>query len=231
METSRRITGAFLAALMLASGAFLSAQGTPIPRTFAVDDSQSPDAVASATPAAPSSRFLGFESKESFHRFSGWASGGLLLAAGVVGGIHVYDMMSKAHDWRDAHGIDEFNSALCPAEIAAVYNDPTEQALRWTHVGLLAAGETFYFANAFTGVSFMAPLESGWNKARIHRYAFFVHAGLMVAEGVLGYFSSDALQRGDHEAFMGLLEAHAAIGIAIPVVILGAGAIMGSKGN
>jgi hypothetical protein len=110
-----------------------------------------------------------------------------------------------------------------------VYNDPTEQALRWTHVGLLVAGETFYFANAFTGVSFMAPLEPGWNKARIHRYAFFVHAGLMAAEGILGYFSSDALRRGDHETFVGLLEAHAVIGITIPVVILGAGAIMSSK--
>jgi len=53
----------------------------------------------------------------------------------------------------------------------------------------------------------------------------------MAAEGVLGYFSSDALQRGDHEAFMGLLEAHAVIGFTIPAVILGAGAIMSSKGD
>jgi hypothetical protein len=231
MNTSRRIPGAFIAAMLLASSALLSAQGTPIPATFAADGTDSPDAVASASTPAPSSRFLGFQSKESFHRFSGWASGGLLLAAGVVGGIHVYDMMSKAHDYRDANHIDEFDTAQCIAEINAVYNEPTEQALRWTHVGLLAAGETFYFANALTGVSLMAPLEPGWNKARIHRYAFFVHAGLMAAEGVLGYFSSDALQRGDHEAFMGLLEAHAVIGFTIPAVILGAGAIMSSKGD
>ncbi len=230
MKTSRRPIGAFLAAIMLASASLLSAQGTPIPRTLSANSSDSPDVVASATPPA-SSRFLGFESKESFHRFSGWASGGILLAAGIVGGIHAYDMMSKAHDYRDAHGIDEFDTGLCKDEIAAVYNDPTEKALRWTHVGLLAAGESFYVANALTGVSFMAPLEPGWNKARIHRYAFFVHAGLMATEAVLGYFSSDALQRGDHEAFMGLLEAHAVIGVTIPVVILGAGAIMGSKGN
>jgi hypothetical protein len=236
MKSHSRLIGLLAAALMIAASG-LSAQGTPIPRTFSDDAAAAPapaeapagapDAVASATPPAPSSRFLGFQSKESFHRFSGWMSGGLLLAAGVVGGIHAYQMMSTAHDWRDAQGIDEFESDECGPEISRVWNDPAQQALRWTHVGLLAAGETFYLANAFTGASFMAPLGPGWSKAKIHRYAFFVHGGLMIAEGVLGFMSSDALRRGAHDEFTGLLVAHAGIGIAIPVVILGAGAIMG----
>ena len=48
----------------------------------------------------------------------------------------------------------------------------------------------------------------------------------MVAEGVMGFLSSDALRRGDHDTFHILLQAHAVVGIAIPLVILGAGTIM-----
>jgi hypothetical protein len=78
-----------------------------------------------------------------------------------------------------------------------------------------------------TGAEFMGPLPPGWSRAKIHRYAFFLHAGLMVTEGILGFLSTDALGRGDHETFTGLLAVHAGIGIAIPLTILGAGAIMG----
>jgi hypothetical protein len=179
----------------------------------------------------PSASFLGFANKEAFHRFSGWSSGGILLAAGLVGAAHAYGMWSTAHAWRDAHypNLDEFSPATCQAEVAAVYNDPTQQALGWTHVGLLAAGGTFYIANAVTGSSFMGKLGPGWSKAKIHRYAFFVHAGLMVSEAVMGYFTTQALSRGDHDTFHSLLIAHAGVGLAIPVIILGAGSIMDPK--
>jgi hypothetical protein len=186
------------------------------------------DATSAATPL-PSGRFLGFKSKESFHRFSGWASGGLLLAAGVVGAVHAYDMMSEAHDYRDTFpedSLNDGNSPICKAKITSVWGSSTEQALRWTHVGLLAAGESFYIANAITGTSFMGKLGPGWSKAKIHRYAFFTHAGLMAAEAVMGFFTSDALRRGDHETIRTLGIAHAGVGLVIPVVILGAGAIM-----
>jgi hypothetical protein len=219
MNARSRTIGALLAALILAAPVDLSALETPIPTTPV-------DAITSATTPAPSSRFLGFESKEAFHRFSGWAAGGTLLAAGIVGGIHALDMMNEAHGWRDSQGIDEFSASTCDPEIASVWNSPTEQALRWTHVGLLAVGESFYLANAVTGASFMGPLEPGWSKAKIHRYAFFAHAALMVSEGVMGYFSSEALSRGDHDTFHALLIAHAAVGISIPLVILGAGVVM-----
>ena len=179
--------------------------------------------------ASPSARFLGFANKEDFHRFSGWASGGVLLAAGIVGAVHAYDMMSRAHDYRDSLHIEEFDPTRCPPEIAYVYGDPTQVALHWTHVGLLAAGESFYIANALTGTSFMGKLGPGWSKAKIHRYAFFVHAGLMVSEAAMGYFSSEALSRGDHGTFHVLLAVHAGVGLAIPAVILGAGAIMDPK--
>jgi hypothetical protein len=219
-------------ALAAAIAALLMCPWTIAQAKAETTDPAAPDAVSSATTASEGSRrILGFSSAESFHRFSGWACGGLLLAAGVVGAVHGYEMMTTAHEYRDSQGIDEFNPALCPAEIAKVYDDPTQQALRWTHVGLLAAGESFYLANAFTGSSFMAPLPPGWSKAKIHRYAFFVHAGLMAAEGVMGYFSSEALSRGDHGTFTGLLTAHAIVGFAIPVVIIGSGVIMDPRIN
>jgi len=207
--------------------------GTPIPMTLLAADAASSatgeaaDARSAATAAGPSAKFLGFRDREEFHRFAGWASGGLLFASGVVGAIHGLGMMEKAHKWRDDHDIDESDSEACGEEIKRVWNDPGQQALRWTHVGLLAAGETFYFADVFTGAGFWHELPPGWSKARIHRYAFFLHGGLMAAEGVLGFMLTDALKRGDHGEMTGLLAAHTAVGVAIPVVIVGAGVAMG----
>jgi hypothetical protein len=197
--------------------------GGPGISAFAAEDpvTQMPD-----LGAAPSSTFLGFQSKTAFHRFSGWMSGGLLLAAGIVGGVHVLDMVNQAHGYRDSHNIEDFSAASCAAEVQYVYDLPSSQALRWTHVGLLAAGESFYLANGITGTSFMSALEPGWNPPRIHRYAFFAHLGLMVCEGILGLIMTDAMQSQNHELFSELAVVHAGIGIAIPVVILGAGAIM-----
>jgi hypothetical protein len=216
----RKITVIFFAAFLSGTMAYAQTdQGTPIPQTV--------DATSSATTnATADSRFLGFESKEAFHRFSGWTAGGTLLAAGIVGAVHAYGMMSTAHAYRDNLGITEFNKDVCPGEIAAVYGDPTQQALHWTHAGLLVAGESFYLANAITGSGFMGPLPPGMSKAKAHRIAFFTHAGLMAAEGVMGFFTSDALERGDHETFHVLLSAHAIVGLIIPATILGAGAIM-----
>jgi hypothetical protein len=240
MSKFNAIAGAALAFLFLSTS--LHSQGSPIPVTFAAGEEGSDatsaatsaapegaDSGSSATPSGSSERFLGFRSKEAFHRFAGWTSGGLLLAAGVVGGIHTIQMMNKAHDWRDEHGIEEYDTGACVDEIQSVWNDSGQQALRWTHVGLLAAGETFYLADALTGASFWHPLPPGWSKAKIHRYAFFVHAGLMLTEGVLGFLTTDALKNGDHERMIGLLTAHAAIGITIPVVILGAGVVMSGR--
>jgi len=228
------ITAVAVAFAVASAGSAATAQGTPLPLTYfsgagTTGAADGVDATSSATQAPPS-RFLGFKDKESFHRFSGWMSGGLLLASGVAGAAHAYGMMEAAHAYRDSIGLeDEFDTVLCRAEIEKVYSDPTQQALRWTHVGLLAAGESFYFANAITGSSFIGPLPPGWTKAKIHRYAFFVHAGMMVSQGILGILSTDALQRGHHEAFTGLLVAHASLGVAIPLVVFGAGAVMSSK--
>jgi len=185
------------------------------------------DGVSGATQAAPSpggGTFLGFSDKASFHRFSGWMSGGLLLAAGLVGGIHFIDMMTESHAGRG--NLEDFDPVTCGPILQGIYGSDTEQALRWIHVGLLAGGEAFYLANAITGVGFMGELPPGWSARKIHRYAFYTHCTLMVSEAVVGFFLSDALERSDHEAIQVLGATHAAIGLAIPIVIISAGAIM-----
>ena len=125
-------SGAIIAAaLLLSMPIALSAQEAPIPKTFVADDTGqaaaagSPDATSSASVPAPASRFLGFESKEAFHRFSGWMAGGTLLAAGIVGAVHAYGMMSTAHAYRDSLGIEEFSPTTCDPEIASVWNGST----------------------------------------------------------------------------------------------------------
>lgn len=195
------------------------------------------DALSTATPgsvvdagvgAAPyDGSFLGFPSKAAYHRAAGWTSGGLLLAAGVVGAIRAYDLMSAGHAYRDAQNIGEDEiGPICYDEIASLWS--ADQTLRWTHVGLLIAGETVYLGNAITGISMMSRDSPGVvSKSDLHRYAFFLHAGLMASEIVLGFVTSDALSRGDHELVSTLGVAHAAIGLTIPLVVIGSGIAIG----
>ena len=42
----------------------------------------------------------------------------------------------------------------------------------------------------------------------------------MIAQIVLGFMTTDALSRGDHDTVIALGAAHAAVGVAIPVVML-----------
>jgi len=181
------------------------------------------DAQTTATPPA-SGRFLFFPSKVAFHEVAGFTSTALFVAAGVLGGIHIIDLMNAGHAYRDSIGWDEDtgNPAVRSAEITKLWGE--QSSLRWWHVGLVAAGETLYLSDALTGVSMFTDSTPGkLTKHDIHRYAFFVHGGLMISEIVLGILVSDALRRGDHDAVIGYGIAHGAVGIAIPVVMLGAG--------
>ncbi|HOX32317.1 MAG TPA: hypothetical protein PLB91_08295 [Spirochaetales bacterium] len=208
------------------------ASGAPLEGGAGTADAASGASAAAEAPAAVSGAsaarggFLGFESKTAFHRASGWASTGLFLAAGAVGAVRAYNLMSAGHDYRDELGIDEEDEigSACSTKIEDLWDDG--QALRWTHVGLIVAGESLYLANAITGISWIDPARPPSTKARIHRWAFFTHAALMASEMVLGFLTTDALSRGDHEAVTQLGVAHAAVGFAIPVAIGASGLLM-----
>jgi len=164
---------------------------------------------------------LDFPGKVEYHMTAGWVSTGLLFAAGAVGAARALDLMARGHKIRNTLGIDEEDDPAIAGALADLYADG--QTLRWIHVGLLAAGEALYLGNAVTGLSMKLPLGERSRRADIHLTAFFVHAGLMAGEAILGALTSDALRRGDHEAHLGLALAHAAIGVAIPIVMAGAG--------
>jgi hypothetical protein len=63
----------------------------------------------------------------------------------------------------------------------------------------------------------------GLSREKIHRYGFFIHAGLMICEVVLGFFTPYALEHGEHDLLINLGIAHCAIGYAIPAVMAAAG--------
>jgi hypothetical protein len=195
--------------------------------TAAVGFAQEADATTGATTDEASqapSPFLGFESKTAFHMASGYTSSALFLGAGIVGAVQWGTLMQASHEYRDLMGIDEDEiSAQCAAYIGTLRDDPLHRALRWTHVGLMAAGEALYLADAITGISMLTEDSPGLRPQDIHRYAFFTHGTLMIAEIVLGIASSAFLDLGDHWSIVGVGIAHTAVGVAIPVLMLGAG--------
>ncbi|MCX7023737.1 MAG: hypothetical protein NT080_03860 [Spirochaetes bacterium] len=180
-----------------------------------------PDAVTGATERGGrvlQPKFFGMDVPVNVHRFSGYASGGLFAAAGIVGVVRYFDLKDRGHKFRTE---DEFEDDECGGIIQNVWADG--QWLRWTHVGLIVSGESLYLFDGITGLSLIPPDGSGTRAGLIHRTAFFVHAGLMAAEVVLGFLETDALSRGDHEMINAYGAAHAVIGVAIPVVIIGSG--------
>ena len=203
-----------------------------------------PDAMASATPAAEAApapadgttaatgdaqpagtgpkKLSPFAMKLRYHEISGFASGGLLLASGIVGGIHFLNMHDEAHRIRDLYDLEE-ESAACRTAMADAWRG--DATLRWVHVGLLGAGELLYLTDAITGLMMLTPDKPGLTKQDIHRYAFFTHAALMAAEIVMGFITTEALKRGEHELVIAMGAAHTAVGFAIPAVILGAGVL------
>ena len=170
-----------------------------------------------------------FSDRVSFHKFAGWTSGALFLAAGVVGTLRFYNLMRDGHDYRDSLGMTEENyqDSLVSAKISELWDDSSGQALRWTHVGLIAAGETLYLSNAVTGIEMFTPDGPGLTRSDLHRYAFFVHVSLMLAETILGVMTTEALRKGNHEAISESIgPAHIAIGFAIPAAIFTSGALI-----
>jgi hypothetical protein len=172
-----------------------------------------------ATPA-PVRRF----NKLKFHQVSGFTSASLFLAAGVIGTVQWATMMTEGHRFREANDIEDYeNSQQCADYLMGMWNDPEHQAWRWTHVSLLSAGEAFYLYNAITGIGMLSKERPGFSAQDLHRYAFFIHGSLMLAQIIMGIFTTEVLSTGNHEAMLGLGIAHTAVGFAIPVVMIGSG--------
>ena len=179
----------------------------------------SAEVAAVPPPPAPAHRF----NKLKFHQVSGFTSASLFLAAGAIGAVQFGTLMAESHAYRDSKGIEEDDiSSECANYIIGRWQDPMHQALRWTHVGLLSAGEALYLYNAVTGIG-MITKNRGFTPQALHRYAFFTHGTLMLAELILGVFTTEVLSTGNHWAVVGLGVSHIAVGFTIPVVMIGSG--------
>ena len=134
------------------------------PLSLALPEAAQPEAAAapsSTVPAPPVRRF----NKLKFHQVSGFTSASLFLAAGAIGVVQFGTLISASHAYRDANGIDEDEiSSQCAGYIIDLWNDPEHLALRWTHVGLLTAGEGFYLYNTVTGIGMLSKERPGLSR-------------------------------------------------------------------
>jgi hypothetical protein len=200
------------------------APSTELPIAVPAAEGGTAAASAAASAPAPSPGFLFFPNKATFHAVTGFTSSALFLGAGIMGVWHFVNMMNAGHAYRDSIGWNEDtgSQAVRSNEIETAWGN--DSALRWWHVGFLAAGETLYLGDAITGISMMTRPQPGkLTKHDIHRYAFFTHAALMVAQIGLGFAETYALSTGQHDLMIGLGATHAVIGLAIPAVMIGAG--------
>jgi len=219
MEPKLNDTESELLYLWILAGAPIS--DTPLTRS--PTSIQAPGQEESQVEEKPRTYF-GFSSKVKFHQVSGFTSGSLLLAAGVVGTVQWATFINEGHDYRDQLGIDEDEiGSQCADKISEMWGSPLHQSLRWTHVGLLTAGEILYLANAVTGIGMRSKDQPGLTPQDLHRYAFFTHGVLMVAEIVMGFLTTEVLKSGSHEEIMAFAVAHSAVGLAIPIVIISSG--------
>ena len=215
-------TAAATAASSTAAPVDGTASASPAAGPAPADSTAAATGEAGSTPTAGPKKLSPYAVKVRYHEISGFTSGGLLLASGIVGGVHLLNMMDFAHAYRDAHGMEEI-SPECSVKIREAWNG--DQTLRWVHVALFSTGELLYLTDAITGLTMLTPDRPGLTKQDIHRYAFFTHAALMAAEIVMGFITTDALKRGDHNTMLALGVAHTAVGLAIPAVILTAGVL------
>jgi hypothetical protein len=193
-------------------------------------DSENPIISRISKDKAPDTKQTDEEQKQSqgprlpgsvvLHSISGFTSTGLFLAAGIVSTVHFLSIMNQGHALEEAGIANETNRDYYMMQL---WNDPAQQTLRWWHVGLLVSGEGLYLYNAITGIGMWSKDQPGVTREKMHRWLFFVHGSLMIAQIALGFAETGALQTGNHDIHVGVGVAHSVIGFAIPAVMLIAG--------
>jgi hypothetical protein len=197
----------------IASGATDSV--TPI--TGSVTDSGTDASVGDAQKTEPGKKLPG---SVTLHAVTGFTSAGLFYAAGIVSTIHFLNIMNEGHALEEQGIATEANRGTY---MMSIWNEPANQALRWWHVGLLSGGEVLYLYNAVTGIGMWSKDQPGVTREKLHRFGFFLHGGLMIAQIILGVAETYALSTGNHDIHVGIGAAHCIIGFAIPTVMVIAG--------
>ena len=163
------------------------------------------------------------------HRAFAFTTAGILLAADGMGLYHFLQLQKRGHEIRDRIGFTEETTDIGPEieGVKQVWADDRSQTERVIHSGLIVLGSLSYTATAALKLSMprMSRSKSPVSETRLHRYMFYLHAGLMAANIALGFVESSALSRGNHDLLTGVGAAHIVVGFSVPVVILAAGAL------
>jgi hypothetical protein len=163
------------------------------------------------------------------HRAFGLTTAGILLAADGMGLYHFLQLVNRGHQIRDRIGYTEESTDRAPqiSGVETSWADTRSQGERVVHTGLIIAGALSYTATATLKLTMprTSSSQSPISATRLHRYAFYIHAGLMAANIGLGLVESSALARGNHDLLVGAGIAHIVVGFSVPVVIIGAGGI------
>ena len=163
------------------------------------------------------------------HRAFAFTTAGLLLAADGMGLYHFLQLQQRGHEIRDRIGFAEDATDVAPQTggVLEVWRDGQSQTGRVLHTSLIVLGALSYVTTATIELTMprTSTSTSPVSSTRLHRYAFFLHGGLMAANIGLGILESWALANGKHDLVAGAGMAHLAVGFGIPVVMLGAGAM------
>jgi hypothetical protein len=163
------------------------------------------------------------------HQAFGITTAGLLLAADGMGLYHFLQLVNRGHELRDRIGYTEesVNTAPRTEGVKTVWADGRSQTERVVHTGLIIAGSLSYATTATMKLTMprTSKSQAPVTATRLHRYAFYLHAGLMAANIGLGLVESSALANGNHDLLVGAGVAHIIVGFSVPVVILGAAGI------
>jgi hypothetical protein len=158
------------------------------------------------------------------HKALAFTTGGLLLASGAVGAWHFWDMYQKGHFYRDSLGYNEdlTNPAVQTEWTRKTWLESHSQTMRVIHGALIASSVITYTATATIELAMprMIKNDAPFSSVNVHRYLFYLHAGMMAANCILGFTESKALSDGNHELVQGLGIAHMVIGFSAPVVMM-----------
>jgi hypothetical protein len=163
------------------------------------------------------------------HKALAFTTGGLLLASGAVGVWHFLDMRQKGHRYCDSAGYTEENGnpAIMSGGVKQAWQTSESQTMRVIHGALIASSVITYTATATIELAMPRMIKNNapFSSVNVHRYLFFLHAGLMAANVILGFAESKALSDGNHDLMMGLGATHMVVGFSAPIVMMVSGIV------
>ncbi len=163
------------------------------------------------------------------HKACAFTTAGLVLAVDGMGLYHFLRMKSRGHEIRDSLGYTEANydPAVQAEQLQRVWRESESQTERVIHGGLVALAMVSYTTTATIELTMPRTRVSTTpvSKTRLHKYLFWVHAGLMAANVGLGFLESYSLSTGDHAAVQAAGIAHLVVGFSVPVVMVASGLV------